>query len=509
MNKTLRTLVLLVLVALMCVSGGIVVFAEANIPSATSDFYVNDFAGVFTEDEKATLMTNAVSLSTEHNGIQVVVTTVKSLEGDTVENYANRMYNQYGIGKDDMGLLILLATEDRQIRVEVGRAMESYINDAKAGRFLDRYAIPYLKENKFNEGLISLQQAFITEIKSCVASENTTENNPGTEINIDWGAVFFTIYIIAISGGVIGLVIIIVGKVRKKKQEKEEYIQGLKDEIENLSIQTVRLNSIIDSKQNTIDTLNLDKKHMKNEIWEKQNEINAKVETLANFNSRHRRILAIYPDADKKVDEMIEAEKIAKDKAEAKRVDNLIQTVLRLQPDKDLVSRLETIKHEIDSLSFDESSYLSSDLSSFNNLYSKSRTLKREHDEKLEQERRIRLTEQRKSKAADITKQLLAIISMVGIVSANDLSRLRDAKELYDSLDQETRSYVDSSVISEIEELFRRAKRAKQDEEEEAARRRRQAAYNSSSTYRHNTSRPNSFQGFGGRSGGGGSSRGF
>lgn len=83
-------------------------------------------------------MDNAVKLSNEHNGVQVVVTTVMSLDGNTIENYALEMYNLYGIGKDDMGLLILLSTGDRQIRVEVGKAMEAYIPDSKAGRFIDK-----------------------------------------------------------------------------------------------------------------------------------------------------------------------------------------------------------------------------------------------------------------------------------------------------------------------------------------------------------------------------------
>lgn len=510
MNKVLRTLVLLALVTLMCVSSVIAVSAEPNIPSATSDFYVNDFAGVFTEDEKAALITNAVSLANEHNGIQVVVTTVKSLEGDTVENYAYRMYNQYGIGKDDMGLLILLATEDRQIRVEVGRAMESYVNDAKAGRFMDKYAIPYLKENKFNEGLISLQQAFITEIKSSVTSEQTTEKTPSIEINIDWGAVLFTILIVAASGGIIWIVIFVVNKARKKKEEKEEYIQGLKDEISSLDNKIERLNLTIDTHQRTIDNLKLEKRHM-------HDEINATNESLATLRSRYKRILTIYPDADKRVDEMIIAEKVARDKDAASKVDELIASVINLIPDKDLVGKLESIQRKIDSLNSDEARYLQSDMSRFNILCSKCNKLKREYEQKVEEERRRRLTEQRKEKATDITKQLLGIIAAVGIVRSSHISKLRDAKELYENLDRETRSYVDPSAISKIEELFRRAKRIKQDEEEEEERRRReeeerrrrQASSYSTSSYRPGSSSHGGFGGFGGRSGGGGSSRGF
>lgn len=78
----------------LCFSTVILARANANAPEATSDFYVNDFAGVFTETEKSRLMTNAVNLENELDGIQVVVTTIKSLEGDMIENYAYNMYNQ-------------------------------------------------------------------------------------------------------------------------------------------------------------------------------------------------------------------------------------------------------------------------------------------------------------------------------------------------------------------------------------------------------------------------------
>ena len=499
MNKTLRTVILFAVVALLFVSIVPLAFAEVNVPVATSDFYVNDFAGVFTAEEKTKLIENAVSLANEHNGIQVVVTTVKSLEGNSVEDYAHQMYNQYGIGKDDMGLLILLATEDRQIRVEVGRAMEGYINDAKAGRFMDKYAIPYLKENKFNEGLINLQQAFVTEIKSCVTSGTTNQNNNGVDINIDWGAVLFTILIVAASGGVIWLIIFAVNKIRKKKQEKAEYIQGLKDQIEALKNKISKLNTTIANQQDTNDNL----KWERNQLY---NKLEATNRSLAALDDRYKRVLTIYPDADKKVDEMIEAEKVARDKTVAKMVDKLIESVINLKPDKDLVARLLTVKSAIDALNSDEAKYLESDVARFNKLYSKCCTLKREYDEKVEQERRRKLTEQRKYKAEGITKQLLSIISMVGIVHASDLSKLKNAKALYEGLDSETKSYVDSCAISKIEELFRRAKRAKQEEEEEEERRRRQASYNSTSSY---SSGASGFGGFGGRSGGGGASRGF
>ena len=498
MNKGLRLGIICIMVILLCLGTANVVLAATNIPTATSDFYVNDFANVFTQEQNKQLMTNAVNLANEHNGIQVVVTTVKSLEGASIEEYAYKMYNQYGIGKEDMGLLILLATEDRQIRVEVGRGMEGYINDAKAGRFIDEYAIPYLRENKFDRGLINLQQALISEINSCVSNGTSIKDNSGIDINIDWGVVLLVILGIAVTGGVVWCVAFIVTRVKRKQEEKKQYIEGLNLEIKNLNLEIKNRNSQIGRLQTITEELRQDRNNAHNKLESTTN-------TLASLQNRYKRILMVYPDADIKVDEMIKAEKIAKDKAAARNVDALIASVINLKPDKDLVSKIQAIKYQIESLSADEAKYLKSDLSKLNDQYRKCLALKKEYDEQVERERRQRLTESRRQKAAEITTKLLGIISMVGVVRASDLSRLRSAKHLYEGLDSETRGYIEPSAISKIEELLRRAKRAKEEEEAEE-RRRRQAMHSSTTTYRSSYT---IHRGFGGRSGGGGASRRF
>lgn len=495
MKKTIRLLSIVMLVTVICLSTITLAFASANIPAATNDFYVNDFAGVFTAEEKSRLMANAVTLADETDGIQVVVTTIKSLEGDTIENYALNMYNEYGIGKDDMGLLILLATENRQIRVEVGRAMEAYINDAKAGRFMDKYAIPYLSENKFNEGLLCLQEAFISEIKSCVGSETNSSTNNSSQINIDFGAVFGVLGAIAlvVLGGV--FVVYIVNKIRKKAKEKKEYIDGLNQQIASL--------------ENAAEMLRDENSRLKRNNEEVKLELTRTRETLETLQSKQQRILKIYPDVERKVADMIQQEIIAKDKEAARRVDNLISSVINLKPDKSLVSRLRSVMSEYSSLSHSQQEYIESDIQKLNKLYYASFELKKEYDDKVERERIRRLTEERKQTAANVTSQILGVIALVGVARANDLSRLRQAKNLYDNLDRETRGYVDDSAISKLESLLRAAKRDKDEQEEEE--RRRRAMRNSTISHSSSSSSFNhrSHSGFGGRSGGGGSSRKF
>lgn len=77
----------------------------------------------------------------------MVVVTVQSLGGRDIESYSIGLAREWGIGDkdDDSGVLLLLSTGDRQVRIEVGKGLEGSLTDGKSGRILDSYAVPYLK----------------------------------------------------------------------------------------------------------------------------------------------------------------------------------------------------------------------------------------------------------------------------------------------------------------------------------------------------------------------------
>jgi len=96
--------------------------------------YVTDLAGVIHADSKARLESLGLELE-QKTGAQMAIVTVRSLEGESVEQYANDLYTQLGIGtkKENRGVLLLVAPTDRKSRVEVGYGLEPVINDARAG----------------------------------------------------------------------------------------------------------------------------------------------------------------------------------------------------------------------------------------------------------------------------------------------------------------------------------------------------------------------------------------
>ena len=77
------------------------------------------------------------------------------------------MFRTYGIGDAERnnGVLILISEEDRKIRIEVGYGLEGVINDSKAGRILDDYVVPYLKDDLWDDGILNCFNAVVKYIQ--------------------------------------------------------------------------------------------------------------------------------------------------------------------------------------------------------------------------------------------------------------------------------------------------------------------------------------------------------
>jgi uncharacterized protein len=125
------------------------VVAEHLVP----DGYVTDGANVLSAPIKRALSAAAAELD-QKTGAQVAVATVKSLDGDSVDAVAVRMFKEWGVGraKQDDGVLFLVAPADHRARIEVGYGLEGLLPDALTGRLLDQ-AIPYFKAGDYDDGV--------------------------------------------------------------------------------------------------------------------------------------------------------------------------------------------------------------------------------------------------------------------------------------------------------------------------------------------------------------------
>ncbi len=171
------------------------------VVSQTADFYVNDSAKVLDASLENYIISTNKSLYSQ-TGAQIVVVTINSLEGESLEEYANELFRQYGIGdkKKNNGVLMLLSIQDRKSRIEVGYGLEGALNDAKTGRIQDNYMIPYFKEDNWQDGIKNGYNAILSEVEKeyDVTVEGSTRPVKGENNDTSFSSIAFSFMLITI-----------------------------------------------------------------------------------------------------------------------------------------------------------------------------------------------------------------------------------------------------------------------------------------------------------------------
>jgi uncharacterized protein len=127
---------------------------------------VYDGASVIPDDTEAQIDARLRALSKD-TGKTLVVATVPSLDGDEIEEYAVRLFEEWGVGdsEKDEGALILVAPTERRTRIEVGLGSEGVLPDALAGRIIDQQMIPQFKAGNFGEGILLAANAVEEQLR--------------------------------------------------------------------------------------------------------------------------------------------------------------------------------------------------------------------------------------------------------------------------------------------------------------------------------------------------------
>ncbi len=117
---------------------------------------IHDLANQLPAETAGQLETLAETVERETTA-QLAVVTVPTLAGQSVEQYANTLFNEWGIGQQETnnGVLLLVAPNDRQVRIEVGRGLEPLLTDELCGELLDEYVIPPFKSGAMSEGIVN------------------------------------------------------------------------------------------------------------------------------------------------------------------------------------------------------------------------------------------------------------------------------------------------------------------------------------------------------------------
>jgi uncharacterized protein len=147
-NGIMRKSLLALLVLLVAWPAGLLAERVQDLPPPTN--YVNDFAGVLSPETLASL--NALCAQVDRQAhAQIAVVTIKSLDGEPIENFATALEDKWKVGKKgtDRGLLLIFATTDRKYRFEVGYGLEGILPDGRVGD-IGRAMVPYLRQDNFD-----------------------------------------------------------------------------------------------------------------------------------------------------------------------------------------------------------------------------------------------------------------------------------------------------------------------------------------------------------------------
>ncbi|MBD8558843.1 TPM domain-containing protein [Pseudomonas fluorescens] len=138
-------------------------------------------------------LTQQLQALEQTSGDQLVVVTVPDLQGVPIEDYGYQLGRQWGIGQKgkDNGALLIVARDDRQLRIEVGYGLEGVLTDAQSWVIINQVILPKFKAGNFSQGISDGVAAMIQvvggeplAVPAHVADANFAMDNPGFSIGL-------------------------------------------------------------------------------------------------------------------------------------------------------------------------------------------------------------------------------------------------------------------------------------------------------------------------------------
>lgn len=155
---------------------------------------VNDYAGILAPATARQLEAVLQSFE-EAESTQIVLLTVPSLDGASLEDFSLRVVEAWkpGQSKLDNGALLLIAKNDRKLRIEVGYGLEGRLTDLVSGRIIRDIITPRFKEGNFDQGVIDGISAMMAAVKG---EFTTSDSSRGQSSGGDPGAIFIFLLVI-------------------------------------------------------------------------------------------------------------------------------------------------------------------------------------------------------------------------------------------------------------------------------------------------------------------------
>jgi uncharacterized protein len=177
--------------------------AQNVIPKPNPPVLVTDLAGVLSPEEKQALENKLVAID-DSSSNQIAVVILPTLDGNPIEEYATKLFREWGIGnkKTNNGILLLIAIQDRKMRIEVGYGLEGAIPDITSINIIDNDLKPAFRAGAYYDGIDTatdnIAKAAVGEYK--VKREKKTKGK-GSNIILFVFIVFIIVSILSKKGG--------------------------------------------------------------------------------------------------------------------------------------------------------------------------------------------------------------------------------------------------------------------------------------------------------------------
>lgn len=134
---------------------------------------VNDYAGILSP-EAIQRLEETLKAHEDSTSNQIVVLTITSLAGEVIEEYSMKVVEAWKLGtaQNDNGVLLLIAKEDRELRIEVGNGLEGVLPDGLCGTIIRQEIVPHFKDQRYDDGV----EAGISAILRAIANEYQAES---------------------------------------------------------------------------------------------------------------------------------------------------------------------------------------------------------------------------------------------------------------------------------------------------------------------------------------------
>ncbi len=168
-------------------------FAQRAVP-AHGGIWVHDEAGLLSDGARAELE-SIVKAERDSTSNQIAVLIVPSLEGEDIDGYSIRVTDEWKLGKKDTdnGVLLLIAVQDRKVRIEVGLGLEGVLTDALSSRIIRNEIAPHFRQGDNDGGV----KAGVLSIIQAIKGQYVNNDGPRRKgSRSPWSTLIFVIIMI-------------------------------------------------------------------------------------------------------------------------------------------------------------------------------------------------------------------------------------------------------------------------------------------------------------------------